>query len=710
MVCALVVGFYAWSANSGLLELMGSGAQDSFYNLQVRGFRDGHLSVKRELPPEFGDPPNFKWDGNYGFDDLSYYKGKLYLYFGVTPAVALFWPYVALTGHYLSHKDAAVIFFSAGFLAGAGLLWAMWRRYFKESGVWVAAAGTLAIGLANFTPGILGQCDVYEVAAGCGYALTMLALWGIWYALHDERRRWRWLAAASLAYGLAVGARPSLLLGAVILLAPVVAAWREEGRVWPLLAAACGPIVAIGMGLMIYNALRFDNPLEFGQRYQLPLSEHQQFSLRYLWFNIRVGFLEPAHWTGHFPFVDNIVAPAQPAGYCQLVEAYGILTNIPVVWLALAAPLAWRGRLAGEGSMLRWFLVAVALLFGMCALPIVLHDSVCMRYEMELASPLVLLAAAGVFGLERALAGRPVWRRAARCGWGLLLAFSVAFNLFESYKSNADDCQKYAVALLRTGRVQEGITQYEKNLKVRPDGQMAHNNLGTALLQAGRMDEAIAHFQRALQLNPEYVDAHVNLGNALLLEGKVDDAIAHLQKALQTNPNSAEARNNLGNALQRKGMLNDAIAQYQQALQINPDYVPAHNNLANTLLKKGRTADAIAHFQKSLELKPAAPAVLNNLAWLLATCPEASLRDGGKSLELARQASLLAGGENPVVLHTLAAACAETGRFSEAVETAQRALRLAEAQTNTVLAGALQSELKLYQAGSPFHSPEQPPH
>jgi len=358
--------------------------------------------------------------------------------------------------------------------------------------------------------------------------------------------------------------------------------------------------------------------------------------------------------------------------------------------------------------MLRWFLVAVALLFGMCALPIVLHDSVCMRYEMELASPLVLLAAAGVFGLERALAGRPVWRRAARCGWGLLLAFSAAFNLFESYKSNADDCQKYAVALLRTGRVQEGITQYEKNLKVRPDGQMAHNNLGTALLQAGRMDEAIAHFQRALQLNPEYVDAHVNLGNALLLEGKVDDAIAHLQKALQTNPNSAEARNNLGNALQRKGMLNDAIAQYQQALQINPDYVPAHNNLANTLLKTGRTAEAISHFQKSLQLKPAAPAALNNLAWLLATAPEASLRDGGQALDLARQASLLAGGENPVVLHTLAAACAEAGRFSEAVETAQHALRLAEAQTNSVLIGALQSELKLYQAGSPFHSPEQP--
>jgi hypothetical protein len=59
------------------------------------------------------------------------------------------------------------------------------------------------------------------------------------------------------------------------------------------------------------------------------------------------------------------------------------------------------------------------------------------------------------------------------------------------------------------------------------------------------------------------------------------------------------------------------------------------------------------------------------------------------------------------MLRTLAAALAEAGRFSEAVESAQRALRAAEGQSNTTLAGQLQSEMKLYQAGSPFHSAEQ---
>jgi two-component SAPR family response regulator len=56
-----------------------------------------------------------------------------------------------------------------------------------------------------------------------------------------------------------------------------------------------------------------------------------------------------------------------------------------------------------------------------------------------------------------------------------------------------------------------------------------------------------------------------------------------------------------------------------------------------------------------------------------------------------------------VILHTLAAAYAETGKFPEAVEAAQHALRLAEAQSNSALANALKTELSFYQVGSPYH-------
>jgi tetratricopeptide (TPR) repeat protein len=118
-------------------------------------------------------------------------------------------------------------------------------------------------------------------------------------------------------------------------------------------------------------------------------------------------------------------------------------------------------------------------------------------------------------------------------------------------------------------------------------------------------------------------------------------------------------------------------------------------------------SEAIAQFQQALEIVPADPGVLNNLAWLLAAGPEASLRNGEKAVELARQANELTGGERPVLLHTLAAAFAEAGRFPEAVETAQRALRLAEARSNTSLARQLQSEIQSYQLGRAYYIPAQ---
>ena len=132
------------------------------------------------------------------------------MYFGVTPALILFWPFVALTGHYLFDRQAVTIFCAVGVTVSLGLLRALWRRYFAEVSVWVVAACALALGLATGVPVLLPQSDIYQVAISCGYMLTMLALGAIWCALHEPERRCRWLAAASVAYGLAVGARPEL--------------------------------------------------------------------------------------------------------------------------------------------------------------------------------------------------------------------------------------------------------------------------------------------------------------------------------------------------------------------------------------------------------------------------------------------------------------------------------------------------------------------
>jgi tetratricopeptide (TPR) repeat protein len=174
---------------------------------------------------------------------------------------------------------------------------------------------------------------------------------------------------------------------------------------------------------------------------------------------------------------------------------------------------------------------------------------------------------------------------------------------------------------------------------------------------------------------------------------------------LQIKPEYAEALNNLGDALLRAGRVDEAVLQDEKALRVKPEYADAHYNLGNALLEKGDLRKAIAEFQKALQFRPDAVEMLNQLAWVLATGSQASLRDGAKALSLARRANKLSGGGNPAILGGMAAAFAETGHFPEALETAKRALQLAETQSNERLADTLRSQIKLYQSGVPFHVP-----
>ena len=132
----------------------------------------------------------------------------------------------------------------------------------------------------------------------------------------------------------------------------------------------------------------------------------------------------------------------------------------------------------------------------------------------------------------------------------------------------------------------------------------------------------------------------------------------------KSTPTSAEAHNNLGNALLQKGSVDEAIIHYQEALQIKPDNAEARNNLGNALLQKGRVDEAITHYQKALQIKPDSVDVLNNLAWLLATCPDAHVRDGVQAVKYAEHACELTHYGVTVLVGTLAAAYAEAGRMT----------------------------------------------
>jgi tetratricopeptide (TPR) repeat protein len=209
-------------------------------------------------------------------------------------------------------------------------------------------------------------------------------------------------------------------------------------------------------------------------------------------------------------------------------------------------------------------------------------------------------------------------------------------------------------------------------------------------------------FQEALKLNPDYAEAHYNLGAVFGVRGRLDEAVEQYRKAIQLKPDYADARGNLANVLATQGKFDEAVKAYQQALELVPKSAQAHFRFGQALQGQRNFEAAMKEYQKALDLAPQHLSAHLSLAWLLATCPETSLRDGQKAVELAQQAERLGGGESPQMLDTLAAAYAEVGRFSEAVETARQALSL-PTQDNQPLADAIQNRLKLYEANTPFH-------
>jgi len=237
---------------------------------------------------------------------------------------------------------------------------------------------------------------------------------------------------------------------------------------------------------------------------------------------------------------------------------------------------------------------------------------------------------------------------------------------------------------------------------MQPDSWDAEYNLGTALLGKGEVDEAILHCERAVKMRPIDPDAQVSLGNALVQKGRIDEAIAHYQKAMTTRPDHFLARYGLGHALLEKGELDGAIQVCRSALLIRPADADCHTALAIALEEKGQPAEAIQHYEKALELAPRSISTLTNFAWLLATSQDASVRNGHKAVELARQADQVVGGTNTLVLRTLAAAYAETGEFSKAIRTARSAMQLARMHGEDSLTTDLDQQIALYQLGMPY--------
>lgn len=440
----LVLGlvYYRWNIDpSGALPAWDRAGGDH-YNLLLRGWIKGQLAM--DVPPDpaleaMANPYDPAQRGPHGVHDASYFRGRHYLYFGAPPALLLHGPVHALTGGYVTPRYAVLFFAGCGWIAGAWLWRAIWRRTGARGGVfWL---GLLAVGAGNFVVPFLRRPDVWEIAIACAHALFMVALGCTWRALGSARRAW-WFAGAGLALGLAIASRPVYLAAGVVMVAPLWRAAQEAGwtafwrraQWWRLLAAGLAPLLLVGLLMAWHNYARFGDAFESGHTYQLAgMEDHTRqsaFGDAFVLYNLRLYLLSVPQFGPYFPFLTIAQLPPAPAGYLGTEDVQGVLLGAPWVLLGLALLVPrWRPRGIDGAWVATLALAGAAMLLLLAS-----FGGATNRYIVDFFPAWILVGNVGAAGL--AAAGAGPWRRLALAGCAALALWSAAFNAMMSAQHN----------------------------------------------------------------------------------------------------------------------------------------------------------------------------------------------------------------------------------------------------------------------------------
>jgi Flp pilus assembly protein TadD len=569
----------------------------------------------------------------------------------------------------------------------AVLVWRVLARL-KIPGAWLAAGIFAVHPVCVATVG-----RIAELKNALSLPFFLLSFWcylryeaGSPGSAGEEQKGALWLGSSLAAFVLALLAKTTTVMLPVLLLG--CAAW-QRGRVTrrDLLRASPYFVLAAAFGLMsvwfqkhqaladatlashsFWDRLAFERQRIDDLASLAPRSFWERLALagRVFWF-----YLGKALW----PVNLNLVYPqwkvdsASPAAYV-LVALF--CATVLVCWRFRRS---WgRHVLFGLGC----FAVALFPALGFFDAQFLTRWQVSDHLQyLPLIAP-VALAAAGMASLPGAALFRGV--AAAVVLWLSVLAFDRA----------------------RVFSTEEGL--FRDTLARNPTAWGVQNDLGAVLAGRGAHAEARDHFEAALRSNPDYPDAQVNLGRILLMQGQIEEAEEHFLAALKTQPHNPEAHRSLGTILARQGKPGQALRHLLVALCFKPDN-RTRLDCATLLRQTGNYAGAAAQFRQVLQVQPDSVEALNNLAWLLATCPDETVRNGAEAVRCAERASRLPQEKGMCVMGTLAAAYAEAGRFKEAIATAEKAVETETAAGETRFAALNTQLLTFYRAGQPWHEP-----
>lgn len=393
----IILIYYVWIATAGTNRFnlsMSTHGEYISYNHLADSFLAGKLNLLVEPKPELAkleDPYEPGANLNYRWQDASYYKNKYYFYWGPVPALFFYVPYKLLTGYCLPDNLAVVIFMFGGFLFSAAFLLRVKEKQFPDTSEWMLLLLVSVLGFSNLGGFMVRQAGVYQVAISSGYFFLMASIYFIYRAISSTEISLRSLFIGGLCLGLANGSRASLCFASLVI---IYLSIKELGKISnrpmlkdPAVLSLLKPYGICVVVIGVYNYLRFDNPLEFGHRYQtgeINLYKLSVLAIENLYPNLYFNLFHPPFFSCVFPYFHfSSVSPDFPHIDSYITEKIaGILAATPFVSLIVVCNFY---------RVLKEFYFRLVFFSGCINLMLVmLIRGATMRYEVDYATLFIL--------------------------------------------------------------------------------------------------------------------------------------------------------------------------------------------------------------------------------------------------------------------------------------------------------------------------------
>ena len=254
-------------------------------------------------------------------------------------------------------------------------------------------------------------------------------------------------------------------------------------------------------------------------------------------------------------------------------------------------------------------------------------------------------------------------------------------------------------AYVAKGDLDKALRDFNEAIALDPNNAGAYVDRALILTHKGEREAAMKDYGEAIRLNSKQWQAYFNRAADLREQGELTKAIADLNKVAELNPKFVGTYVNRAAVYVRQGELDKAISDYNRAIEVDPKIVQAYMGRARAHASKREYAKAISDLETTLQLNPKQlDQTFNSLAWLLATSPETSVRNGQKAVQNASRACELSQWKESAYIDTLAAAYAEAGAFDQAVKFQKQVLQMTEGADRQ----RMQERLKLYEQHKPY--------